>query len=211
MKCRLGWTLGKFMPFHIGHISLIERAIEESDFFVILLCGHPSEPMPIEVREEMISNWISESLLVQRPEERGKIYLYTYFGNAPQSPSHLKDDPEMEEVFWDIWEKICSYRLLKVESRLKNSGYKEIQRVLWTGDDYGPDLGVVTNSEWQTLDRRLIEESGTKIREDFIQNWHSIHPSSQRALKEWVNKVVWDDWNTPDSIEDARAMKGKVF
>jgi HTH-type transcriptional regulator, transcriptional repressor of NAD biosynthesis genes len=45
-----GLVLGKFMPFHTGHMALIEFALLHIDHLVVLVCSHDDEPISGQVR-----------------------------------------------------------------------------------------------------------------------------------------------------------------
>ena len=47
-----GFLLGKFMPPHAGHVSLIEAARRLVDELTILVCSLPDDPIPGQVRLE---------------------------------------------------------------------------------------------------------------------------------------------------------------
>jgi cytidyltransferase-like protein len=53
---KIGFTIGKFSPLHIGHQSLIERGISECDEFYILVNDSDTTKIPLDVR----ANWIKE-------------------------------------------------------------------------------------------------------------------------------------------------------
>lgn len=190
---KLGWTLGKFMPFHNGHKWLIDHIINENNGIMILVCGHPSEPMPIEVRQEMIT----ETVKVYKetfPEK--DFFIVTYFGDAPQSPDGLDD--LQSHAFWVNWKSICNVRLdFLIQKHFPHIDSFEFN--LYTGSDYSSKLSEVTYSRWRVVDRKEIEVSGTKVRENIIQNWEYIPKESRLPLMKWIDKVVWGDWKSSDS------------
>ena len=49
-------VLGKFLPPHAGHVSLVERARALADEVVVLLLAHSAEPIPMSVRHR----WLEE-------------------------------------------------------------------------------------------------------------------------------------------------------
>ncbi len=84
-----GFLLGKFMPPHAGHVTLIQSARALVDELAILLCSQSDDPIPGELRFA----WMQEIF----PDCR----LLRHCETAPQQPS---DDPE----FWQIWSRIVS-------------------------------------------------------------------------------------------------------
>ncbi|HJP68966.1 MAG TPA: AAA family ATPase [Sphingomicrobium sp.] len=84
-----GFLLGKFMPPHAGHVTLIQSGRALVDELTVLLCSQPDDPIPGELR----FGWMQEIF----PDCR----VLRHCEAAPQQPS---DDPQ----FWQIWSKIVS-------------------------------------------------------------------------------------------------------
>jgi HTH-type transcriptional regulator, transcriptional repressor of NAD biosynthesis genes len=84
-----GFILGKFMPPHAGHITLIQSAKALVDELTILLCSLPDDPIAGETRLE----WLRELFPDCRIRWQSK--------PVPQQPI---DNPE----FWGIWERIVA-------------------------------------------------------------------------------------------------------
>ncbi len=82
-----GFILGKFMPPHAGHVTLIQSARALVDELAVLLCSQSDDPIPGELR----LSWMQEIF----PDCR----ILWHCEAAPQQPS---DDRE----FWRIWSKI---------------------------------------------------------------------------------------------------------
>lgn len=53
---KIGFTIGKFAPLHIGHEYLIERGLSECNEFYILINNTDVIDVPIEVR----ANWLKQ-------------------------------------------------------------------------------------------------------------------------------------------------------
>ena len=84
-----GFLLGKFMPPHAGHVTLIQSARALVDELTVLLCSLPDDPIPGEMRLEWLRSMFPDCRIVHHVDP------------APQSPA---DDP----AFWDIWSKIVA-------------------------------------------------------------------------------------------------------
>jgi NadR type nicotinamide-nucleotide adenylyltransferase len=82
-----GFVLGKFMPPHAGHVTLIQSARALVDELTILLCSLPDDPIPGELRLEWLRGMFPDCHVAWQAEP------------APQQPG---DDPE----FWSIWKGI---------------------------------------------------------------------------------------------------------
>ena len=53
---KVGFTIGKFAPFHKGHEFLIKKAIEEMDEFYIVIYDTPEYGLDIETKEKWIKD-----------------------------------------------------------------------------------------------------------------------------------------------------------
>jgi HTH-type transcriptional regulator, transcriptional repressor of NAD biosynthesis genes len=84
-----GFILGKFMPPHAGHVSLIEAGRRLVDELTILVCSLPDDPIPGQARYE----WIKTLFPTCRVVWHGS--------PAPQAP---EDNPH----FWPIWRGIVA-------------------------------------------------------------------------------------------------------
>lgn len=187
---KLGWTLGKFMPFHQGHAWLADNMITKNDAVLFIVCQHPSEPMPVEVRKNMIIEFL-KSFKEVYPDK--PMMVMTYYGDAPQSPDNL--DELQSKIFWTIWKDICNLRLEIAREKLPSNLF---QLHLYTGDDYSDKLSLITHSEWHIVDRKTFDVSATMIRNNFVENWNLIPKQSQPALMEWLNQIVWNNWKKTD-------------
>ena len=84
-----GLILGKFMPPHAGHVTLIQSARALVDELTILLCSLPDDPIPGETRVE----WMKELFPDCRIRWQSR--------PVPQEPAASPD-------FWDIWERVIA-------------------------------------------------------------------------------------------------------
>lgn len=84
-----GFILGKFMPPHAGHVSLIQAARALVDELTVLLCSLPGDPIPGEERLEWLRQLFPDCRIEWQKDK------------VPQQPS---DSPD----FWTIWRKIVA-------------------------------------------------------------------------------------------------------
>ena len=84
-----GFLLGKFMPPHAGHVTLVQSARALVDELTILLCSLPDDPIPGEQRLD----WMRRLFPDCRIEWQSK--------PVDQAPS---DDPN----FWESWTRIVA-------------------------------------------------------------------------------------------------------
>ena len=84
-----GFLLGKFMPPHAGHVSLIEAADRLVDELTILVCSVPDDPIPGQLRLEWMRSMFPGCRVVW------------HSAPAPQAP-------EENANFWPIWRRIVT-------------------------------------------------------------------------------------------------------
>ena len=85
-----GFVLGKFMPPHAGHVTLIQSARQLVDELTVLLCSLSDDPIPGEMRLE----WM-----------RGLFPDCRVLWHSEPVPQHPGDGPD----FWQIWERIVAH------------------------------------------------------------------------------------------------------
>jgi NadR type nicotinamide-nucleotide adenylyltransferase len=88
-RMKRGFLLGKFMPPHAGHVTLVQSARALVDELTILLCSLPDDPIPGEQRLD----WMRRLFPDCRIEWQSK--------PVAQAPS---DDPN----FWESWTRIVA-------------------------------------------------------------------------------------------------------
>ncbi|HET9397958.1 MAG TPA: AAA family ATPase [Sphingomicrobium sp.] len=84
-----GFLLGKFMPPHAGHVSLIDAARRLVDELTILVCSLPDDPIPGQLRLEWMRGMFPDCRVVW------------HGAPAPQAP-------EENPSFWPIWRRIVA-------------------------------------------------------------------------------------------------------
>jgi NadR type nicotinamide-nucleotide adenylyltransferase len=84
-----GFILGKFMPPHAGHVTLIQSARALVDELTILLCSLPADPIPGETRLEWLRTLFPDCKILWHPQP---------------APQHPDEDPS----FWAIWKRIVA-------------------------------------------------------------------------------------------------------
>jgi NadR type nicotinamide-nucleotide adenylyltransferase len=82
-----GFILGKFMPPHAGHVTLIQSARALVDELTVLLCSLPDDPIPGETRLHWMRELFPDCRVLWHPQP------------APQKP---EDGPG----FWQSWKGI---------------------------------------------------------------------------------------------------------
>src|SRR5947207_13650094 len=85
-----GFVLGKFLPPHAGHVTLVRSARQLVDELTVLRCSLSDDPSPGEMRLEWMRGLFPDCRVLWCSEP------------APQHPG---DDPD----FWQIWERIVAH------------------------------------------------------------------------------------------------------
>ena len=84
-----GFVLGKFMPPHAGHVTLVQSARALVDELTVLVCSLPEDPIPGELRLEWMKGLFPDCRVLWHKEP------------APQHPGGGRD-------FWPVWERIVA-------------------------------------------------------------------------------------------------------
>jgi NadR type nicotinamide-nucleotide adenylyltransferase len=84
-----GFIIGKFMPPHAGHVTLIQSARALVDELTFLVCSLPDDPIPGETRLDWMRAMFPDCRIVSHSKP------------APQKP---EDDPD----FWKVWTAIVA-------------------------------------------------------------------------------------------------------
>jgi len=84
-----GFILGKFMPPHAGHVTMIQSALALVDQLTVLLCALPSDPIPGETRLGWLRDLFPTANIILFEED------------VPQEPA---EHPQ----FWTIWTEIVA-------------------------------------------------------------------------------------------------------
>ena len=145
---RSAYVLGKFMPFHNGHIHLIDTAISKSDKVTVVVGTLPTEPIPGELRFK----WVKEH----------------YRTNPNVTVVHctevLPQYPEEHVDFWKIWVGVVNrYCPADIDVIFTSELY---------GETYAQHLGI--EHHLVDLERKIIPTSGTKIRNKPFDMWDTL-------------------------------------
>jgi NadR type nicotinamide-nucleotide adenylyltransferase len=155
-----GFTLGKFMPPHAGHLYLIEMAAQQVEYLTVLVCTTRREPIAGALRFQ----WMKE--LINNPN----ITLIHITDDVPSYPHESSD-------FWAIWEK-----LLRQHVHPKSE-------VFFSGESYGDNVARVLGIDHICIHRDTapVNAAGTLIRENPFKHWQHI-PAAVRPY--FVKRIV---------------------
>ncbi|GAA4041513.1 nicotinamide-nucleotide adenylyltransferase [Sphingomonas rosea] len=153
-----GFILGKFLPPHAGHVSLIRSAAALVDELTILVCGLPGDEIAGRTRLEWMRELFPQCRVVLHDDPA-----------APQAP---EDHPR----FWQIWTDI-----------VRQHHPEPIDRV-FAGEAYGAELARHLAAFFVPLGGRILGAdrhglgglSSTAVRGDWWGHWHWL-PKPSRA------------------------------
>jgi HTH-type transcriptional repressor of NAD biosynthesis genes len=145
-----GLVFGKFMPLHKGHLSLINFALKNCDTLNVVLCHHPNEKIPYEIRFRSLQNELSAFKNVN---------LISYQYNSEELP-----DTSISSVS---------------VSNLWGAAFKELlpqTDVVFTSEEYGDYLAKAMKIEHISFDKDRIQihVSGSLIRANPFKHWDYI-------------------------------------
>lgn len=163
-----GLIISKMYPPHLGHLHLINSALEQCEKLTILVCTLESESIPGELR----FGWLNEIY-----SKNYNIKIYHISDDLQQEPYDDEDDN-----FWDIWTGIIVNHLPNIDC-------------VFTSETYGDELKKRINKKYNmnidsvTVDihRKQFPVSGTDIRNDPFKYWDYI-PKNVRPY--FMRKII---------------------
>lgn len=157
----IGFTLGKFLPPHNGHIHLIREGARQVERMYVLMCSIEREPIPGYLRY----HWMKK-IFAHDPS----IQVIHITDENPQEPI---DHPD----FWRIWAGTFERNL------------PEKPDIFFSSERYGFDLERELGIKHILIDlhRNTIPISARYIRQDPFRNWEYIPPEVKPY---YVKKVV---------------------
>lgn len=141
-KYKSGLFLGKYMPPHKGHLSVIMLGSLNCEKFTVLACSLKNEPIPGELRAQWVNQFCQESYFTNT-----KVIAIT--DELPQFPEEHID-------FWTIWCDLIKKHCPDID-------------VIYSSEDYGFELAKRLNIPHELVDkeRKKVPVSGTAIRTIF--------------------------------------------
>ena len=149
---RQGLVLGKFMPIHLGHMALVDFALQQCDELIILLCFHKKEPIAGSLR----TFWIEQ---IYSANPRINITAFEYDPNqlSDSSESSITDSFQWAEVIKTLFPDL---------------------KILFSSESYGKYLADFLKIQHLYFDqkRSLFHVSSSKIRNQPSKYWDFIAP-----------------------------------
>jgi nicotinamide-nucleotide adenylyltransferase len=171
--------IGRFQPFHNGHLEIVKRILNENDRLIIVIGSAEknytrSNPLTAGERFELIEDALKENKI---PSEKYCIIPVRNINNFALWVNHVNS-------------YIPPYQKLYTGSKIVKACYE--------GKYFKPHQKNKTGPEIIQL-KRLLKTSATKVREAIIKekNWESMVPKSVAAL---LNK--WDITKRMQTIKD---------
>ncbi len=147
-KYKNALCLMKAFPLHMGHLHLINTALEHSEIVHVVITYNKEQNIPGHVRFEALNS-------IYKNNENVRKYIVPDDG-LPQHPDPNKSLDE----FYNIWVPLV---------------YKNVKEldVVFTSEDYGDEFAKYLGVEHFLVDkdRKKYPISGTKIRDNIFDNW----------------------------------------
>lgn len=149
MPERLGLILGKFMPPHRGHETLIRFARAQVDRLVVHVCSIEREPILGELRYQWMRESFPDCEVVHHDDE------------VPSYPHECAT----KEEFYAIWRRTLLSRMDRAPD------------FVFAGEPYGLELAEALGARYIPLDR--TETCATDARRDPAAFWDTILPAAR--------------------------------
>lgn len=161
--------IGRFQPFHNGHLDVIKKILKENDRVIIAIGSAeknflPSNPMTAGERFTLIDEALKEAKI---SEKKYCIIPIRNVNNFALWVNHVNT-------------YVPEYTKLYTGSRIITACYENKYSKEHRANKSGPKL--------IQLDRNLLPVSGTEIREAILENekWETLVPKAvAKKLKEW--------------------------
>jgi len=170
---KIGIVFGCFIPMHLGHVNMINRAQEENEKVILGICGFKNDRgkdfLPFNIRQKLIK---------EKFETNNNIIL------SVVDDKKIGLEGKFDEMGWKIWS----------DEFFKNANidpYNENDIFTWyTGEQRYIDEIKKTfpNHKFTLLDRNDINISGTQIRTNFEDNKQYIEETFLDYLERNKNK-----------------------
>lgn len=152
-KHKKGFLLGKFFFPHLGHVYLIESALQYVEELTVLVCSIQSESKLLEHNEKF--NAITEYF-----KNRKEIKFIPCIEELPQYP-------EEDVNFWDKWMKVINNSCSSID-------------IVFSSEDYGYEIASRLPKATHIMidkERVNVQISGTMTRANVMKNYDYIIPT----------------------------------
>lgn len=193
-----GLILGKFYPPHAGHHFLIDTALSECQRVIVLIMVNDVEKdsLPGPIRVNMIQSAHAEAFA------EGRLHVYDTVNNINVDyTSREADKAHAQHVVGS----------LKRVDKLNLAPFKLYTSEEW-GDRFAKDISELLYGRGNTsgVDHRMVDQkriakpiSASKVRSDFVGNWHMLAPTTRAAM---TRRVVICGGESTGTTTLARAL-----
>lgn len=161
---RIGAYVGKFLPPHIGHLSVIEKALSECDEVAIVISDNPERSK--ELCEKTGFPYFSAKTRLGWLKNHYKMQKNMKFYIIDESELKIKPY-NMEEYSKLFWKNID----IKVNVKYADESYRELNEKYFKECEFVP------------IDRNIIPIHGTDIRND-ISNLKYVIDEAKKDILE---------------------------
>jgi NadR type nicotinamide-nucleotide adenylyltransferase len=149
-----GLIIGKFLPLHLGHLFLIESALNRCKYLTVLLQSLSGDEIPGHARW----NWLRDSF---PSRDFPDVRIVHAAEDVPQFPHEHAD-------FWAIWRDLILRQVGPCDA-------------VFSSEDYGATLSQVLGARHVMVDRErlAVPISGTKLRSDAFAHWEFLAPQAR--------------------------------
>ncbi len=162
---KIGAFVGKFLPPHIGHISIVDKMLSECDEAVVVVSDNPEKSQQL---------CIKDNFPYFDSEHRLKWFKEYYKGNnklhfAVIDESKIDKNANFMEEYAKLFFECVPYR---VNTKYADESYRELN------EKYFPTCTFVP------IDRDIINIHGTDIRKDYEKNKQFVVVNAIKDIEE---------------------------
>lgn len=144
---KTAFVFGKFLPFHLGHLAMMEYALTKCDVLKVLVCGSDREPITAMTRV----NWVKASF-----PEGGRVEVIPVTYLESELPNTSVSSRDVSRAWAERFKLLVPNASILVTSEPY-------------GDYVAEYMGIVHLSF--DFERKIIPISATDIRMDILKNW----------------------------------------
>ena len=160
---KIGAFVGKFYPPHIGHLSVIDKAVNDLDKVYVIISKNDIRNK--ELKETQNFDILSAELI--------KSWFEKHYQNNPKIVIDIFDEtglkPYPEDV--DIWSEKFKKQFPEVNVKIADAGYKEFNQ------KHFPEY------EFYEIDRDKIPVHATNFRQNPKEYLQYLMPEAQEYFK----------------------------
>ncbi len=159
-KYKVGCFVGKFLPPHIGHLSVINKMIDECENVVVVLAE--DQELSQQKCKKVGFPYFSALKRLQ--------WLRDYYKNYPNVNFVFFDEKGIDPKNYEMWSKNFKEKIpIKITAKYADASYKMLN------EKYFPECIFVE------IDRNKINIHGTDIREN-LNNIKYVVPTGQQDI-----------------------------